>query len=105
VGQSLVSTPSHINVHGAYEPNHLPIIIRKNKINVIFVSSIVPETFSYTISEAMAMGLPIVAFDLGAQGNRVKQYPLGKVVPLGSSPEMILMAIQSVLKIAQGLRK
>ena len=105
VGQSLISTPSHINVHGAYEPNHLPIIISKNKINVIFVSSIVPETFSYTISEAIAMGLPIVAFDLGAQGNRVKQYPLGKVVPLGSSPEVILVAIQSVLKIAQELRK
>ena len=65
--------------------------------------SIVPETFSYTISEAIKMGLPIVAFDIGAQGNRVKQYKLGKVVPLGSSPVVILAAIKTVLKIGQEL--
>ena len=50
------------------------------------------------------MALPIVAFDIGAQGGRVKQYALGKVVPLGSSPELILAAIQSVLKTAQELK-
>jgi glycosyltransferase involved in cell wall biosynthesis len=66
--------------------------------------SIIPETFSYTISEAMTMGLPIVAFDIGAQGNRVKNYNLGKVVPLGSTSEVILTAIQSSLTAAQELK-
>lgn len=101
VGHSFVNTPSKVNIHGNYTPNDLPIIISKRGINVILMPSIIPETFSYTISEAMAMGLPIVAFDIGAQGNRVKQYALGKVVPLDSSPTVILAAIQSVLKIAQ----
>jgi hypothetical protein len=53
----------------------------------------------------MKMGLPIVAFDIGAQGSRVKQYELGKVVPLDSSPEVILTAIQSALTAAQELKK
>lgn len=105
VGQAYVDTPPHINVHGPYEPNHLPSIVEHNGINVILAPSIVPETFGYTISEAMKMGLPIVAFDLGAQGSRVKQYELGKVVSLGSSPEDILAAIQSALKKAQELTK
>ncbi|MGZ8173666.1 MULTISPECIES: glycosyltransferase [Methylobacter] len=105
VGSSYVATHPKITVHGNYAPDDLPIIISKQGINVILMPSIIPETFSYTISEAMKMGLPIVAFDIGAQGNRVKQYELGKVVPLGSSPDVILSAIQSALITAQELKK
>lgn len=105
VGPSVVYLPAEVTVWGSYTPDELPEILTYRGINVILMPSIVPETFSYTISEAMKMGLPIVAFDLGAQGSRVKQYELGKVVPLDSSPEVILEAIQSVLKSAKALRK
>ena len=105
VGQSLVPTMRRIKVLGPYENNELPEILSREGINVILMPTIVPETFSYTISEAMKMGLPIVAFDIGAQGDRVKQYELGKVVPLGSSPEIILAAIQSALNTAKELKK
>ena len=105
VGACFVDMPPHINVHGPYEQKQLPTIIKNKGINVVLAPSIVPETFGYTISEAMKMKLPIVAFDLGAQGNRVKQYELGKVVPLGSSPEVILAALQSAMKMAQDVVK
>ncbi len=101
VGSSTEKIHSEIMVHGQYEEKDLSLIIGKHGINVIFMSSIIPETFSYTISEAMQMGLPIVAFDLGAQGSRVKQYKLGKIIPIGSSPDVILTAIQSILQFAQ----
>lgn len=104
VGPSCVDTPPGIKVHGHYSINDLPIIVSKQRINVILMPSIVPETFSYTISEAIKMGLPIVAFDIGAQGRRVKEYKLGKVVPLGSSPKNVLTAIQSGLKTAQEMK-
>lgn len=104
VGPCVVYLPAEVAVWGSYTPNDLPEILTYRRINVILMPSIVPETFSYTISEAMKMGLPIVAFDLGAQGSRVKQYELGKVVPLGASPEVILAAIQSALKKAQELK-
>ncbi|WP_419419959.1 rhamnan synthesis F family protein [Legionella sp. D16C41] len=101
VGPSVELLPE-ITIYGPYEPNQLPSIIEKNKINVVLVPSIVPETFGYTISEAIKMKLPIVAFDLGAQGNRVKHYKWGKVIPLGSSAETILQAAETVLKLAKG---
>ena len=105
VGSSYIPTHPKVLLHGSYIPSDLPLIIEQLRINVILMPSIIPETFSYTISEAMKMGLPIVAFDLGAQGNRVKKYGLGKVVPLNSSPVVILTAIQAVLKKAQELAK
>jgi 2-polyprenyl-3-methyl-5-hydroxy-6-metoxy-1,4-benzoquinol methylase/glycosyltransferase involved in cell wall biosynthesis len=101
LGASVIELANGIKVYGSYENSDLPNIIKEEKINLIFISSIIPETFSYTISEAMKMRLPIVAFDIGAQGNRVKQYVLGKTVPADSSPEVILEAMQSVLKMAK----
>lgn len=105
IGPSLINIPPAVIVHGSYTPNDLPRIIENYGVNVILMPSIVPETFSYTISEAMQMGLPIVAFNIGAQGNRLSQYEMGKVIPLGSSPDVILAAIQSTLKAAQELAK
>ena len=101
VGSSVLDSHSGINVYGNYEQNELPAIISKKEINVIFMASIIPETFSYSISEAIKMELPVVAFDIGAQGNRIKQYKFGRVISLNSSPKQILTAIQTVLKFAQ----
>ena len=105
VGPSLVSTMPGIRVLGPYENNDLPEILSREGINVILMPTIVPETFSYTISESIKMGLPIVAFDIGAQGGRVKQYELGKVIPLNSSSGDILAAIQSAFNTTKELKK
>ena len=105
IGQTLTPVVPGVKVFGPYEKNMLPDVLSKEGINVVLMASIVPETFSYTISEAMDLGLPIVAFDLGAQGRRVREYKLGEVVPLNSSPELILSMMQSVLKRAIRRRK
>ncbi|MFZ3231123.1 MAG: rhamnan synthesis F family protein [Pseudobdellovibrio sp.] len=105
VGASVVPVPEGIHMHGAYEQVDLVKIMNLYGINVILMPSIVPETFSYTISEAMEMRLPIVAFDIGAQGRRVRNYELGKVIPLNSSPEIIFSAIKEILKKAQESKK
>ena len=105
VGQSLVNTAQNIKVFGAYENEQLPNILKQEGINVILMPTIVPETFSYTISETIKMELPIVAFNIGAQGNRIKNYRLGKVIPLNASPNEIWMAIQSVYNMATEFKK
>ncbi len=101
IGSSMLPLEENITITGNYKPSDLPRLISEYKINVVFISSIVPETFSYTLSEAIKMKLPIICFDLGAQGNRVKSYHLGQVIPLNSTSKEILIAAQALLKKAQ----
>ncbi|ANJ87247.1 hypothetical protein MB84_31615 (plasmid) [Pandoraea oxalativorans] len=72
----------HVTISGSYERDALVRLIAKHKVNVIAFTSIWPETFSFVVAEVMSLGLPIVCFDLGAPAERVKDYSLGRVVPL-----------------------
>jgi len=83
VGSSVVPLARRIKVLGAYDKDHLPEIVAAQKISVFFISSIAPETFCYTLDEVMAMQLPCVAFNLGAQGSRTSSYIHGLVLPAG----------------------
>jgi len=71
---------SRIHVHGKYERAELPRLIDDYGINVFFFPSIWPETFSYVCAEIMALRMPLVAFDLGAPAERMRDYPLGRLV-------------------------
>ena len=42
--------------------------------------SIWPETFSFTTHEMLATGKPVMAFDLGAQGEAVREAENGHIV-------------------------
>jgi glycosyltransferase involved in cell wall biosynthesis len=66
---------AYLTVTGAYERSELVDRIEANGINVIFFPSICPETFSYVVEEMMLLAVPIVAFDLGAPGERLRDYP------------------------------
>jgi len=68
-----------LKVTGAYRREELPDLVEANGINMFLFPSVWPETFSYVVAELMAMHVPIVAFDLGAPGERVRDYPMGRV--------------------------
>lgn len=72
---------NEVEVLGRYRSDELPDIIEKSGVNVIFFSSICPETFSYVTQEVMDLGLPIACFDLGAPRDRIAGYRLGAVIP------------------------
>jgi len=63
-----------LKVTGAYQHEDLVDLIEANGINLFFFPSICPETFSYVTEEMILLGLPIVAFDLGAPGERLRGY-------------------------------
>ncbi|MEL6586279.1 MAG: glycosyltransferase, partial [Pseudomonadota bacterium] len=65
-----VAAPSQI--HGAYRLADLPTLVKRYGIQAWFIPSIWPETFSFTTHEVLATGLPVAAFDLGAQGEAVR---------------------------------
>ena len=61
-------------VTGAYDRAHLVDLIEANGINMFLFPSIWPETFSYVVAELIALDMPVVAFDLGAPGERLRSY-------------------------------
>ncbi|MCF2903360.1 glycosyltransferase [Octadecabacter sp. CECT 8868] len=73
-------------VHGTYDVCDLPALVSRYGISNWFIPSIWPETFSFTTHEALATGMPVFAFDLGAQGAAVeaavKTGARGGVLPL-----------------------
>ena len=89
IGDVRAAVDPSVRVHGAYDAASLPNIIESTGVNIVFISSVVPETFCYTLSEAMDMSLAVVCFDLGAQANRVRSYERGKVLPVGAAADEI----------------
>ena len=68
-----------LTVTGAYDRAHLVEMIEANGINMFLFPSIWPETFSYVVAELIALDLPVVAFDLGAPGERLRAYPRARM--------------------------
>lgn len=81
---------------GKYRREDIANLVEEYNIDVFFMSSVCPETFSYTISEIQSMKRPLISYDLGAQGERTKNYKFGKVIPLNTKPELLLRAINDL---------
>lgn len=81
---------------GKYKREDISSLVEKFDVDVFFMSSICPETFSYTVSEIQSMNRPLLSYDLGAQGERTKEYKFGKVIPLHASPKVILDTIKGL---------
>jgi len=62
-------------VHGRYRPGEIPALAARYGIDRWFIPSIWPETFSFTTHEALATGLPVWCFDLGAQAEALRTAP------------------------------
>ncbi|HEX3107659.1 MAG TPA: glycosyltransferase, partial [Thermoanaerobaculia bacterium] len=77
----------NVKLHGYYRAGTLPLLLQRHGIGLMLVPSIVPEAFCLTISEAWAAGAAVAAFDVGAQGERIRQLGGGWVAPLASGTE------------------
>lgn len=65
---------------GQYKKENLRQLVEAAEPNIVFLPSICPETFSYTLSECMEMELPVAVFNIGAQAERCAQYSKGLVI-------------------------
>lgn len=71
-------------VYGNYQIDEIPDLVARYGITCWLIPSIWPETFSFVTHEALATGLPVLAFDLGAQGDTVAAAERGHVVSLAN---------------------
>jgi GT2 family glycosyltransferase len=74
---------NRIFVTGPYKEGEATALIQSLAGDLAFLPSIWPETWCFALSEAWRAGLYTLAFDLGAQGQRIKSTGRGAVLPLG----------------------
>ena len=83
--------PPH-KVHGAYTGREIAGLAHRYGIGLWVVPSVWPETFSFVTHEALATGLPVIAFDLGAQAEAVRAAANGHIATAGPEDTAALAA-------------
>ncbi|MFR5708255.1 glycosyltransferase [Faecalitalea cylindroides] len=63
--------------HGRYKRDELNNLLSKNNIHLVCNLSIWPETYSYTLTETIACGVPVLSYNIGAVGERIEKYGFG----------------------------
>ena len=86
--EGYVSEDRIVTMTGKYNNKRISDLLNKYQISFVMIPSICPETFSYTASEAVKSGYPILAFDIGACAERIKKYNCGWTVKDISSEAM-----------------
>ncbi|MBY6202687.1 glycosyltransferase [Maritalea mobilis] len=88
-----------VTLHGSYERNEIAHLAERYHVATWLVPSVWPETFSYVTHEVLQTGLPVIGFDIGAQGEALRQSAHG--IPLRFDPDadlagMVLSALDSL---------
>lgn len=75
-----------VTLTGRYREEDAQRLLAELDADIIWLPSVWPETYSYTLSIATAQGLPVAAFDLGAIAARLRREDRGDMLmPLGWS--------------------
>ena len=78
-----------VSITGRYTEAEAPHLLRREKPDVTWFPSVWPETWCYALDHALNIGLPVLAFDLGAIAERLRVAGLGELLPLSSTPREI----------------
>lgn len=92
----------HLIKHGRYERTEIEDKLNEEAIDLICILSIWPETYSYTISEAIMAQIPILTLDIGALGERINKYKCGWVLPCNATSNEILNEIHRIKNSPEG---
>ncbi|WP_430232156.1 glycosyltransferase [Nitrosomonas communis] len=102
IGYTMDDTPfdalSNVYITGKYVQSELQNLLTKLDCHIALFLSFWPETYSYTLSEALNAGLMPVVPALGAMGERVAESKLGRLLPKNPTASQILQAIKSLLE-------
>ena len=74
-----------LTLYGQYDDADLARLLADERPDVIWFPAQVPESYSYTLSVALASGLPIVASALGALSERLAGRPTAITLPWNAS--------------------
>ncbi|MFA7619084.1 MAG: glycosyltransferase [Thiohalomonadaceae bacterium] len=61
-----------VTITGKYQEQDGPATLHRLDPDLVWLPSVVPETYSYTLSIALQSGVPVVAFEMGAIASRLR---------------------------------
>lgn len=82
--------------YGRYNVNELYNMFNNLKIDLVCIWSIWPETFCYTLSEAVECGIPVLGCDIGAVGERIKENGYGWTISPDTNASEILDVLEKI---------
>jgi glycosyltransferase involved in cell wall biosynthesis len=94
--RELRSLPN-VTVHGYYRGGELPPLLRRHGVGLVVLPSAWPEAYCLVISEAWLAGAAVVAFDLGAQAERIRAHGGGWLAPLESGADGLAAIVEQWL--------
>lgn len=71
-------------VHGYYRAGELPSLLAAHGIGLVVLPSLVPESYSLTLSEVWQAGAVAAAFEHGAIAQRIREHGGGVLAPLAA---------------------
>ncbi len=81
---------------GLYRREDLGELLKEHDIDIVCILPIWPETYCYTLSEALECGVPVIGSDIGAIGERIKKLKCGWLVPAETNYRLILDKIDDI---------
>ena len=79
-----------------YQRENVCDILRQNKIDLVCILTICPETFCYTLSEAQLAGIPVLATDIGALGERLRADQTGWLIHHDADAAQVLQKVEEI---------
>lgn len=79
-------------VTGPYDRRDISALACRHHVGVWLIPSVWPETFSFATREALATGLPVLTFDLGAQAEAARSARNGLVLSIDPFDSAALLA-------------
>lgn len=84
--------------HGKYNREETTKILKENKIDIVLLLAIWPETYSYVLTEAVVAEIPVLALNMGAQEERINKHNLGWIIDKTSNFENILAKLDNIFE-------
>jgi GT2 family glycosyltransferase/glycosyltransferase involved in cell wall biosynthesis len=78
-----------LSISGEYREGELPALLASEGGDVVFFPAQCPETYSFTLSDAIDSGLPIVATNLGALPERLAGHGKARIVAWDAPPGQV----------------
>jgi GT2 family glycosyltransferase/glycosyltransferase involved in cell wall biosynthesis len=80
-------------ITGPYQEHEVGMLLEREGCDIAFFPSVAPETWCYSLTHAILRGMPILAYDLGAQAERLRDYPGAQLLPQSLNTQQVNFAL------------